>query len=207
MSLLETNIKIIVFGNDTYSYLGGSQPSDLLLPVTGEEAPFIYLGRVSNKDLDFKWLPFSIDLTAPIFLSLDEVYIDYTDPQKPIPLHPDILNQAENQFPHTDQHTLIEYQQKSISFSRDFEKEPIGFINQPVWVQHPNFPTCPVSNESMRFVCQLRTNRELKTVSSNISEEGLKTRYYDHMDFWSYGDLFVFIHPTSRIACYIIQNT
>lgn len=99
MSLLGTNIKIIVFGSDTHSYLGGPQPSDLLLPTAGAEAPFIYLGRISNKDADSKWLSFSIELTAPIFLSLDEVYIDYSDPQKPIPLDPDIIKPGRKSIP------------------------------------------------------------------------------------------------------------
>ena len=71
--------------------------------------------------------------------------MDYSKIFNPVPYHPELLRGAECQYPHIDRKTMIEYEKKHLSFSKDFQKEPIGFIKHPVWEQHPAIPICPVT--------------------------------------------------------------
>jgi hypothetical protein len=72
------------------SYLGGKPPLNFKLPENQSALPFQYLGLLSDKDEAFKWLPFHLNLTCPIYLNFDFIYLDYTDPDCPI-----ILNHEE----------------------------------------------------------------------------------------------------------------
>ena len=60
----------------------------------------------------------------------------------------------------------------------------------------------------MRFLCQLQSSDDIKTKETNIKpEDDWYKQYFEKMNFWGDGDLFVFFHPESKIACYMIQNT
>lgn len=58
----------------------------------------------------------------------------------------------------------------------------------------------------MRFLCQI--NEGVTTKYSNVIPKNEYYRnYYEKLNFWGDGDLFVFIEPVERTVCYFIQNT
>ncbi len=46
--------------------------------------PFQYLSFINNEDPIFNCLPFTIHLTCPIFLNIEQVFLDYTNPNLPV---------------------------------------------------------------------------------------------------------------------------
>jgi len=185
--------------------LGGEVPSAFRIPKIKVPVPFQYLGSISNKDQIFDWLPFPVHLTCPIYVSFDKLYLDYSDPNKPIvfneqemetqSFHEDILNTG----------TEIVFYEKKVSFSESssFSQSCAGI---PHYAQYPEIPICPKSGKRMRFLCEL--NQRVPVKRSNI--DLAKTPYpsnYEAMDFSGAGCLFVFFEPRSKMACYFIQST
>ena len=70
--------------------LGGEIPKGFKLPESNAVVPFQYLGYISNQDPTFKWLPFVVHFTCPIYLNISNVFLDYHDP-----MNPTIINVAE----------------------------------------------------------------------------------------------------------------
>ena len=61
----------------------------------------------------------------------------------------------------------------------------------------------------MRFLCQLTYNGlDVKTKRTNVNpkDEWFK-QYFESMNFWGDGDLYIFFELESNIACFLIQNT
>jgi hypothetical protein len=58
----------------------------------------------------------------------------------------------------------------------------------------------------MKFLCQLNGGVTAKRTNVEPKNESY-IQYYEELNFWGDGDLFVFFEPTSKVACYFIQNT
>ena len=194
-----------VESHDGANYLGGEIPNDFEIPDNQCPGSFQYLGMLSSKDEAFDWLPFDLHLICPIYLNIDKVWIDYKDP-----LHPRILNKEEIDATDTEYLDL-----KSDSFiifeQRNFRTNPTldyGFAGVPNWIQYPDIPMCPESNRAMKFLCQIGDFIEVKVSRTNVHPEvDWFKRYFETMNFWGDGELFVFFEPETKIACYFIQNT
>lgn len=86
----------------------------------------------------------------------------------------------------------------------------LGSAGVPNWIQNPAIPRCPKTGAVMRFVCQLNSTGSVGARRHNLdlTNEPESTRhYYTEMNFWCDGNLFVFLHPESRMAAYLLQNT
>jgi hypothetical protein len=187
--------------------LGGEIPEDFRLPDNNCVVPFQYLGYINNTAPDFGWLPFPVHLTAPIYLNFYELFLDYTDP-----LHPKIINREDMEDTDTsyeedlNQDSEIVFEALKFDFVRAHDFTVMGNAGIPHWIQGPRIPVCPKSGKTMRFLCQffggvpaLRTNVE--------AHNEFFRQYYEELNFWGDGDLFVFFEPESKTACYFIQNT
>lgn len=61
----------------------------------------------------------------------------------------------------------------------------------------------------MKLLCQLTYDGiDIKTKRTNIQpkDEWYK-QYFEKMNFWGDGDLYIFFEPESKIMCFIIQHT
>ncbi len=192
------------------SYLGDECPTDFTLPKLDFIAPFQYLGFLSNKDEAFRWLPFDLHLAAPIYLNFQYVMLDYSDPNKPVVLNLKELEEAGNSYEDelkVDSEIVFEKMNISTQKVNDYGAG-IGHTGIPSWIQYPDIPTCPKSKKTMKFLMQLTSNIGIKTKRSNVSSESdWMLQYFDHLNFWSDGDLYIFFEPESKVICYIIQNT
>lgn len=189
--------------------IGGELPTDLLIPKNNLIVPFQYLGFIDNKDEAFNWLPFKLHLICPIFLNFEFLFLDYTNP-----LNPTIINQAE-------------FEQSDTSYEKDLNKETeivyevvrfsteatndygfgVGNAGIPKWIQHPDIPLCPKTNNAMRFLCQSDGDGIKAKRTNVVPHDEFYRNYYEKLNFWGDGELFVFFEPTSKVACYFIQNT
>ncbi len=60
----------------------------------------------------------------------------------------------------------------------------------------------------MRFVMQLSSSDVVKTKRTNVKvTDEWYQQYFETMNSWGDGDLYIFYNPESKVACFNIQNT
>lgn len=194
----------------TESYLGGEPPVGFEVPKFEFVAPFQYLGKLSKSEPAFAWLPFDVHLVAPIYLNIDKLYIDYADPNRPRVLDVEALKRAGTSYDNLKSDSEIVFEKVSMKALKSTigVSRKIGHTGVPNWIQNPDIPVCPKSKRPMRFLCQISSEAGVMTARTNVvtKNEYAKT-YFDHLNFWGAGDLYIFFEPESKIACFLIQNT
>lgn len=181
--------------------LGGNVPKGFILPQCNTVVPFQYLGHIDDRVEPFKWLPFKLHLTAPIYLNVMNVYLHYEDPMRPVVINVEDLEGADTSYDELNRETEIVFESARFNFVEDVEFGG-NCAGIPQWIQGSDIPRCPKSGNRMKFVCQLHGGVGVKR--SNVDDAN---GYFTEMNFWGDGDLFVFFEPASKVACYFIQNT
>lgn len=200
----------LIDNNNGLHQLGGEIPADFQLPANNCVVPFQYLGFINNQDKHFNWLPFKIHLTFPIYLNVKNVFLDYSIPNAPVIINRQEVEQADTSYKDDlNQHSEIVFNDERYSFVQEslfYGASGAGNSGIPNWVQQPNIPICPKSGNRMKFLCQLTGGTATKRTNVTAKEEWFR-QYYERLNFWGDGNLFVFFDPTSNVACYFIQNT
>lgn len=190
--------------------LGGFPHEDFAMPPGNFIVPFQYIGCISNNDSAFSWLPFPLHLVCPVFLAFNIVYLDYSDPLKPVVVNLDELENTRSNYAN-DLRSDSDINYKAINFETkpaDFFLRDIGSAGVPNWIQDPEIPVCPKTNRMMRFVCQLQSGVvDVNNISVMCDDRESYRRTYSKLNFWEDGDLYVFFEPESRVAAYLIQDT
>lgn len=195
--------------NNGLHQFGGDFPADFKIPSNNLRVPFQYLGYLDNKDETFNWLPFRLNLICPIYLNIGNVFLDYSEPLNPTIINREEVEKANCSYDELNSETKIIF--KEVKFKTEFSNEieyGIGHTGIPNWIQYPAIPRCPKTNKTMKFVCQLRSDVGVEVKESNVvPSSDFMASYFKEMNFWGDGDLFIFFEPTSKVACYFIQNT
>jgi hypothetical protein len=187
--------------------LGGEIPKSFTLPAFSGRVPFQYLGFISNLDSNFAWLPFNFHLTCPVYLNIENVFLDYTDPLRPVILNREEVEATDTSFTdELDQNSEIVFQKVNFDFIQDPDFSMTASAGVPNWIQYPDIPMCPKSGKRMKFLCQLHGGIPAERTNVTPRKESYR-HYFERMNFWGDGDLFVFFEPDSKVACYFIQNT
>ncbi len=194
--------------------LGGEIPDDFNIPKNDFLAGVQYIGLISSSDEKLDWLTFDINLVSPIYLDFEKIFMDYSNPSSPSIISPKIGSGIGSAFDDLKEDSEIVFDQVKLSL-QEFEAadddnyiEPIGIAGKPDWIQNSAIPVCPKNKKEMKFLCQLMTFGEIKTKRTNINcEDEYMQTYFDHLNFWCDGCLFVFVEPNTKTVCYFIQNT
>lgn len=193
---------------DAKSYLGGQLPADFDISQYDSLACIQYLGMFSHLDEGFAWLPCDLHLFAPIYQDFNELYIDYSDP-----MHPVVLNNGFSMFSSAwdklQRDSRIVYEKVFFSTDRmDDLDGGFGHTGIPDWVQSHVYPISPINHKPMRFLAQLKSNRGVDVIDCSIKEENdFLAYYFEEMNFWGDGDLYIFFEPESSVLCLFIQIT
>lgn len=194
------------------NYLGGEIPSNFNIPENSCPGSFQYLGMLSNDDQAFSWLPFDLNLICPVYMNIDKVWLDYTDPQNPVIINVDEVNNLDSEYDDLKPGSVITYEK--VKFNTQIAGAPllgrIGLAGLPSWLQNEDIPVCPKTTSKMKFLCQLeyRFDTEIKVQYTNVvNEDDWYKTYFETMNFWGDGDLYIFFEAKSKIACYFIQKT
>lgn len=191
--------------------IGGAVPQDFLIPINEFKAGFQYLGFIDNSDLLFSWLPFKINLIHPIYTDEYSVFLDYTNPNSPTIIEPLDTESSTSAFDEIDKNSKIIFEGVKVSAEEKEEEideyESIGICGKPEWLQDDETPTCPKSGKRMKFLCQLGSFSEIKSTYSNVVPTEGMSQYFENLNFWCDGNLYIFIEPTTRTMCYTMQNT
>ena len=202
----ENRILKVVEDENGPHQIGGEVPQNFRPPENNCMVPFQYLGFIDHSDQNFAWLPFRLHLTFPIYLNTGNVFLDYANPDFPSIVNREEVEAADTAYDDLNKESEIVFNAMKFSFAEAVEFAGIGHGGVPNWIQYPGIPVCPKSGRRMRFLCQL--NGGVSTNRSNVeAKDEWYAQYYEELNFWGDGDLFVFFEPTSRIACYFIQNT
>ncbi len=193
----------------SHSYLGGETPNEFNIPKFEFNAPFQYLGKFSKSNEAFNWLPFDVHIAAPIYLNFDKLFIDYSDPLNPKVLNVEELKQTDNSYEDLKPDSEIVYEKVFIATEKQTDFGGIGHTAVPNWIQHPDIPTCPKSQKTMRLLCQLNYDGlHIKTQRTNVKPKDKRyEQYFENMNFWIDGDLYIFFEPESKMMCFLIQHT
>lgn len=187
--------------------LGGEIPNEFQIPENNCVVPFQYLGYINNQDRNFNWLPFKVHLICPIYLNIENVFLDYSDLNKPTIINKEEVESTDTSYDEDlNQNSEIVFNEMKFSFIEGKEFSEIGDAGIPNWIQYPAIPICPKSGNRMKFLCQLNRGVSAKRTNVEPKDEWYRN-YYEELNFWGDGDLFVFFEPTSKVACYFIQNT
>lgn len=191
--------------DNSLNYLGGKIPDNFKIPNNKCQGSFQYLGRLSNKDQAFNWLPFDLHLICPIYLDIDKLWIDYKDPLKPKILNKEEIDNTGTAYDDLKGDSFISFERKNF---KTIKASEYGFAGVPNWIQYPDIPICPESKRTMKFLCQIDDCINVKVSKTNVEPaDNWYKQYFQKMNFWGDGDLFVFFEPKTKIACYFIQNT
>lgn len=209
VDILQHRIFQLQAAPESQSYIGGEAPSELKIPSFDFNAPFQYLGLFSNKEEVFSWLPFDLHLIAPLYSNFDKLYIDYTDPMKPIVLNEDELQRGGSSYEDLKPNSEIVFSKVSIKGVASFDYgDGVGHTGVPNWIQYPDIPACPKSKRTMRFLCQLHDENGVSVQRTTVTpKEEFYQRYFSRLNFWGDGDLYIFFEPDSKVACLLIQHT
>lgn len=190
--------------------VGGEVPQDFNIPSNEFIAGFQYLGFIDNSDPLFSWLPFSVNLIHPIYTDEYSVFLDYANPSSPTIIEPLDTAASTSAFDEVDKSSKIVWETvkvRAVEKEEIDEFESIGICGKPEWLQEDETPTCPKSGKRMKFLCQLGSFGDIKSTYSNVVPTEGMAQYFEKLNFWCDGNLYIFIEPGTRTMCYTMQNT
>ncbi|MDZ7936558.1 MAG: hypothetical protein U5M51_16675 [Emticicia sp.] len=190
--------------------IGGEIPQDFVIPKNEFLAGFQYLGFIDITDEIFSWLPFKVNLIHPIYTDEYSVYLDYTNPNSPTIIDPKDTSNSTSAFDEINKNSIIIFEGVKVRAEQKEEideYESIGICGKPEWLQDDETPTCPKSGRRMKFLCQLGSFSDIKSTFSNVEPTNGMAEYFEKLNFWCDGNLYIFIEPTAKTMCYTMQNT
>jgi hypothetical protein len=190
--------------------IGGDVPPDFKIPENEFLAGFQYLGQIDNSDPLFSWLPFKVNLIHPIYCDDYYVYLDYSNPHAPAIIEPQDTAASTSAFDEIDKNSKIIFAAIKVSAESKAEIDEyksIGIAGELEWLQDADIPVCPKSGKPMKFLCQLGSFGDIIATYSNVEPEKGMEQYFQKLNFWCDGNLYIFIEPTSKTVCYTMQNT
>lgn len=193
--------------------VGGEKPPGLELPYHPNlKTSFQYMGCIDGTDPYFQWVDTpELHILFPVYECNFGIYLDWNEPNHPVVLNPETFDPAwwdesvegyENVvFESTRYVSTTEIDMKP--FENAATPDDILVCGIPIWIQYPEIPVCPKTNETMKYVCAINSDNEIKIKSScRVKNLPFSDEY---LCFGDYGKLFVFYHPDSKIMHVNIQ--
>ncbi|MDQ0899358.1 hypothetical protein [Paenibacillus sp. V4I7] len=175
--------------------VGGSIPKDLQLPTHPDlTSPFQYIGTLDCTDPYFKWINIDkLHIVFPLYEPNAGIYLDYSNP-----LNPTIIETVDF-FAESYKDFQVEYSQVN------FKTTPVLDVNKykkgdalvcgvPLWYQFPHVPKCPISNSPMRFICSIKSDKQIRVVNN---EDATVTD--NILIFGDMSHLMLFYNPVTKI--------
>lgn len=177
--------------------IGGSIPQELILPEHPElTTMFQYIGTLDCTDPYFNWLNMEkLHVVFPVNECYGGIYLDYSNPSKP-QLIEDLTN-PDDWYESTDEGIQIEYSQVNFKTTNvldvsKFNNRDALLCGVPLWYQFPHVPKCPITNEPMRFICSIESDKDIRVVNKERERD-------DILIFEDMGHLMLFYHPVTKI--------
>jgi len=209
-----SNFKALILDSNGKHQLGGKAPEQFVYPENNTVTPYVYLGWLTNQDPNISWVPFErLHLIAPIYSNMGIIYLDYSNPLQPSLLNPKkdkIIDSEYNGIKPTDHIEFKAYGASLDNYTLNlmYNGQILGITGAPSFIQNDVIPKCPISGNEMKFLIQLESNNAIEMLSTNTSlEDNEMNRYFEKLNFWGDGMLYIFMEPSTKVVAYFIQNT
>lgn len=204
----------LAFDEHGMHQIGGSPPLDFQFPENNTITPYVYLGYLNNRDEILEWLPIEfLHLVCPIYSDMGELFLDYSSPMAPKLIRSGSQNIIGTAYEGLTPENTVEFLAYKASSKKHnleifYNGDILGYVGVPTFVQEDYIPKCPISGREMQFLIQLESNSKVKLAKTDIH---LKTesyrKYFETLDFWGAGTLYIFIQPETKVVALYIQNT
>jgi hypothetical protein len=186
--------------------IGGQKPTDLEFPHHPKlKTSFQYIGCIDGSDPYFQWIKTPmLHILFTMYECNNGIYLDWSEPNHPRVLNPDTFDPAwwidgtegyDVVFEATRYCSAPEVEQKA--FENMGTPDNVLVCGVPIWIQYPEIPVCPKTNETMKFVCSVNSDKEIRVIpekrDKNLPFAG------EYLCFGDWGKLYVFYHPVSKI--------
>lgn len=206
--------KVLISHKQGQHKLGGEIPTDFKLPRNNTQTPYVYLGKLNcDRENSLTWTKIDqFQMICPMFADFDIIFLDYTNPNAPILVNPQDVEDCGSAYDDLKTDDEIVFKELSVRMEdikrNQTEEDVIGNIGAPIWIQGDRIPICPKSGKKMKFLVMLDTSDKVQFNRStvDIKDESMR-RYLESFNFWCDGCLFIFFEPESKMAAYYIQNT
>lgn len=203
------NYELVRDVNGKYQ-IGGIVPEEFKIPSNQFPAGFQYLGFIDNSDPLFNWLPFKTHLIHPIYTNEYFVYPDYSNPNIPTIIEQQNTEASTTAFDEIDKNSKIIFEGIRVSAEKKNkidEFDSIAICGTTKWLQESETPIYPKSGKPMKFLCQLGSFSGIKSTYTNIAPIKGMEEYFENLNFWCDGNLYIFFEPETKTMCYSMQNT
>jgi hypothetical protein len=175
--------------------IGGTKPKDLVLSTHPALAsPFQYIGTLDCTDPFFNWIDMEkLHIVFPIYELNAGIYLDYSNPTQPKIIEPvEFFDESYEEY-------LAEYEQ--VNFNTTSVLDVNKYMNEnallcgvPLWYQFPHVPKCPISKKPMRFICSIKSDKNIKVI-----DNGELPAREDCLIFGDMSHLMLFYNPDTKI--------
>jgi hypothetical protein len=187
-----------------FHQLGGDFSEEFVEPAHNLSVPFQYIGYINNLDPNFEWIPNKLHLMFPIYLGVEEVYLDYSDCKNPKIVNIEELSKCNSSLEEVNKDSKIKKKKKKFNFIKSNDYSLYANSGIANWMQGQYVPKCPITGKKMKFICQIYKGTETEHCNI-IPNDDWNKNYFKNMSFFG-SDLYIFFEPTSKIACYFTQG-
>jgi len=206
----ENKIKSYQLTNkNTENYLGGlaSNPDFKYPKSSFLKAPFQHIAEIDLEEFNVDFGTKKLNIVYPIFATMKMLYLDYKDANAPQIFNASSKLVIEYPFDEIDENAEPVYEKKYLEIS----DEVPNYQNQmlikgaPLWIQGPFIPKSPITKKSMKFLLQIRSNKNVRVTKNAINlEEGYES-YTNHLNIGGDGTLYVFYEEETKLLCLFEQ--
>ncbi len=193
----------------TDSFLGGT-PTDKKFQYPKSEnikTPFQHIAELKINDKSISSTGKKINLVYPLFSIIDLLFLDYSNPNKPTIFNDNkdmVLDYIYGIIPDNQELIFEKNYLEQTSKNRDIRQDDL-ILGIPDWVQEPIIPISPVTKKPMKFLCQITTNKKIRTIKNTIRTQ------YDYFEkdneYLNFGDgnLYAFHEEKTNLICLFTQ--
>jgi hypothetical protein len=184
--------------------IGGNIPKELIFPTHENlKTPFHYIATIDGNDPNFSWIGLEkLHIIFPLNECNMGIFLDYSNPNKPIILNPDTFNDAWYD-PDLDNSLNVEFSEAKYSVNKEInddafiDNDGLLLCGAPLWYQMPEIPICPITKKVMKYICTINSDSEISLLLNET--ENKKLGFADYLCFGDHGHLFVFYCPESKV--------
>lgn len=189
--------------------IGGKPPTNFIAPKL-EQSPLVYIGCISKKESYLKDLEFDLHLCCPMFIDLrTPLFMNYSEPLAPQVIYENVATDFFPLFDDIKPTDYIEYSELHFNFDQskdhsidEFFIGKIGHSGTPQWIREEDWPSCPISGNKMKFLCQFSDIDDCEVVHGEEVLE--KEDFLSYLNF-AHGYLYLFYDADSKVVAYLNQ--
>lgn len=134
-----------------------------------------------------------LHIVFPLYELNPGIYLDYSNPSKPQIIKP-ITFFTESFEDYQVEYSQVNFKTTSVLDADKYKLRAALLCGVPLWYQFPHVPKCPITNEPMRFICSIKSDKEITVIDNK--DEGTRDNI---LIFGDMSHLMLFYNPKTKI--------